>query len=79
MKIKVQKWGNNLGLRIPKSFAREARLDDGSPVDKKMEKETIIIKTLNPSFKLNDLLAKITSENIHKEINTGDNVGKEIW
>ena len=79
MKTKVQKWGNSLGLRIPKSFAQEINLDDGSLVDIKIEKETIIIKSLSPSFKLNNLLAKITPENIHNEIVIEKNVGKEIW
>ncbi len=79
MKTKIKKWGNSLGLQIPKSFAQETNLDDGSPVDIKVEKEAIIIKSLKSSFKLNDLLAKITPENIHNEIVIGKNVGKEIW
>ena len=79
MKTKIKKWGNSLGLRIPKSFAQETNSDDGSPVDIKVEKEAIIIKSLKSSFKLNDLLAKITPENIHNEIVIGKNVGKETW
>jgi antitoxin component of MazEF toxin-antitoxin module len=29
----VSKWGNSLGLRLPKSVAREARLDEGYPFE----------------------------------------------
>ena len=79
MKTKVQKWGNSLGLRIPKTIAQEARIDDGSSVDIKIEGEKLIIKSLRSSFNLDDLLAKVTPQNIHEEIDTGQNIGKEVW
>ena len=79
MKTKVQKWGNSLGLRIPKTFAQEARIDDGSPVDIKIEGKKLVIKSLRSSFNLDDLLAQVTPQNIHEEIDTGQNIGKEVW
>jgi antitoxin MazE len=33
MKIQVKKWGNSLAIRIPKSFALETEIDNGSMVD----------------------------------------------
>jgi antitoxin MazE len=33
MKTKVQKWGNSLALRIPKSFANEIGLRKETPVE----------------------------------------------
>src|SRR5687767_1008983 len=33
MKTRIQKWGNSLALRIPKSFAAEAQLKEGAPVE----------------------------------------------
>lgn len=78
MKTKVQKWGNSLGLRIPKTFAQEARIDDGSSVDIKIEGKKLIIKSLKPSFNLEKLLARVTPQNIHNEIDTGQNIGKEV-
>ncbi len=79
MKTKVQKWGNSLGLRIPKTFAQEARIDDGSPVDIKIEGKKLVIKSLRSSFNLDDLLAQVTPQNIHEEIDTGQNIGREVW
>lgn len=79
MKTKVQKWGNSLGLRIPKTFAQEARIDDGSPVDIKIEDKKLVIKSLRSSFNLDDLLAQVTPQNIHEEIDTGQNIGREVW
>ena len=33
MRLRVQKWGNSLALRIPKPFAQEARVKQGSVVN----------------------------------------------
>ena len=79
MKIKIQKWGNSLGLRIPKIFAQEARIDNGTSVDIKVEGKKLVIKSLKASFNLDALLAQVTPQNTHKEIDTGQNIGKEVW
>lgn len=79
MKTKIQKWGNSLGLRIPKIFAQEARIDNGVSVDIKIEGKKLVIKPLKASFDLDFLLAQVTPQNIHKEIDTGQNIGKEVW
>jgi len=33
MLIKIQKWGNSLALRIPKSFAADAQIKNNSIVE----------------------------------------------
>ncbi|HPP87129.1 MAG TPA: AbrB/MazE/SpoVT family DNA-binding domain-containing protein [bacterium] len=77
--MKVQKWGNSLGVRIPKPFVEETQISDGYFVDINFDGENIIIKPVKKTYRLNDLLKKINPKNIHKEINTGKSVGKEIW
>ena len=79
MKSKVQKWGNSLGLRIPKSFAKEAKLSEGSSVDIHLKGETLIVQSAKPAYKLKDLLAGITAANLHREVDTGSRRGKEAW
>jgi len=37
MQTKIQKWGNSLGLRIPRSFAAEAQVEEGATVDLSVE------------------------------------------
>jgi len=37
MQTKIQKWGNSLGLRIPRSFAAEAQVAEGATVDLSVE------------------------------------------
>lgn len=80
MKIQIQKWGNSLALRIPKSFAVESKIEQGSTVEVSLDKGKIIVfPVAEPEFTLNELLTRITPENLHGETNTGAPVGKEIW
>lgn len=80
MKSTVQKWGNSLAIRIPKSFANEINLSQGAEIDLVLFDNKIQIEpTKKKKLTLSDLLSKVTEENIHQEIDTGDPVGKEIW
>ncbi|WP_134705027.1 AbrB/MazE/SpoVT family DNA-binding domain-containing protein [Ammoniphilus sp. YIM 78166] len=68
--LQVQKWGNSLGIRIPKAIAKKIGLEEGSEIDLDIEDDKIVIK--RKSKNLNELLLKITPKNIHKEVSTGD-------
>jgi len=80
MLAKVQKWGNSLCLRIPKAFAAEAAVEEGSTVDISVGDEEIIVRPVRVrTFQLQDLLAEITEENLHDEIEVGASQGRESW
>ena len=80
MKTKIQKWGNSLGLRIPKSFAEEVAVDAGTTVDVSVSNGNLIIKPLDPNaYTLQDLLNQVTKHNVHHEVSTGQPEGKEVW
>ncbi|MEW6111609.1 MAG: AbrB/MazE/SpoVT family DNA-binding domain-containing protein [Thermodesulfobacteriota bacterium] len=80
MKTRVQKWGNSLALRIPKAFAAEVGVSENSLVDVSLVDERLVITPLPvPSVTLEHLLAGITDENLHGEIDTGPSVGREAW
>jgi antitoxin MazE len=80
MRTKVVKWGNSLGLRIPKSFAEEVRVAEGSTVDLSMEDGRLVIRVATqPEFSLEELLDGITAENLHSEVDSGGSVGGEEW
>jgi antitoxin MazE len=78
MEAVVKKWGNSLGIRIPSLIVRELALKDGSFVDINDKGKVIIIKPIKKN-KLSEMLSNINEQNIHKEIETGGSVGKEIW
>ena len=80
MLTKIQKWGNSLGLRIPKSFAAEAEVEEGSTVDLAIENGELVIRPVRrPRLTLEAMLAGITEQNLHEEIGTGVSVGREEW
>jgi antitoxin MazE len=78
MEAVVKKWGNSLGIRIPNLIVHELALKDGSYVDINDRGKVIIIKPIQKN-KLSEMLSNINEQNIHKEIETGNPVGKEIW
>ena len=78
MEAVVRKWGNSLGIRIPNLIVRELSLKDGLTVDIKKKENEIIIKPVQKKL-LSEMLNEINEKNIHKEIETGSLVGKEIW
>ncbi len=80
MHTKIQRWGNSLGLRIPKSFAEQIEIEAGSEVDLLVKEGEVIIRPRRgPRYNLSDLLHGITAKNIHEEIETGGSVGREVW
>jgi antitoxin MazE len=58
MKVQVQKWGNSLALRIPKSFAVETGIENGSTVEVTLEKGAIVMKPVREGINLEDLLSE---------------------
>ena len=74
----IQKWGNSLGIRIPKAIASELKLIDGTHVDLKYEEDKIVIYPIRKIL-LAEKLEKITKNNLHSEVKTGHSVGNETW
>lgn len=80
MLTRIQKWGNSLGLRIPKSFAEEAGVQAGSPVDISLDNGCLVVRTARSRlYRLDDLLSGVKKDNLHEEIRTGDAAGREAW
>lgn len=80
MVTRVQKWGNSLGLRIPKSCAEEADIADGSRVEISVKDGDLLIHSVEKrKFDLNTLLKRVNKNNLHGEVDTGYPVGDEAW
>lgn len=79
MQTRVQKWGNSLGVRIPRSLADELGVSPGSEVNLSTRGGELILKPTQPArLHLGDLLAAVTPTNLHGEVETGHAVGREI-
>lgn len=80
MVAKIKKWGNSLGLRIPKHIAEDAGVKEGSSVEILIDAGSLVIRPVqNKKYQLSDLLAQVRKDNLHAEISTGENVGREAW
>lgn len=80
MITRIQKWGNSLALRIPKSFAVEAGLKQNASVQIILQDGKLVVLPLpEKPNSLDDLLAEVTEQNLHHEFNTGSAVGNEAW
>ena len=80
MVTRIQKWGNSLGLRIPRAFAAQVEVEAGSAVDICVENGELIIRPVRRrQYVLSEVLEGVTPGNLHEEISTGDPVGTEAW
>ena len=80
VQTKIQKWGNSLGLRIPRSFAAEVQVGEGSTVDITLEQGCLRVRPVrNRKYLLSELVEGIRPRNRHADIPTGPAVGREIW
>ena len=75
----VSKWGNSLGLRLPKSVARDAHLDEGDTVEVSFDNGAIVIRPSRPRYSLDELVGRITARNRHSESDWGGPLGDEVW
>lgn len=80
MLTKVQKWGNSIALRIPKAFADEIQIASDSAVELTIEDGKLVIAPVEREvYSLEELLARVTPENVHAEVDWGERVGDEVW
>jgi antitoxin MazE len=79
MRVTVKKWGNSASVRIPAAVMDAAKVRLDQAVDIREERGRIVIEPVRtPEFNLDDLVAGITDENRHSEIDFGVPVGNEI-
>lgn len=76
----VKKWGNSAAVRIPAAVLAAAKVSLEQAVDVREEAGRIIIEpTRSTRYDLDGLLALITPENLHEEVDTGPQQGREAW
>jgi antitoxin MazE len=78
--------GQRRTITIPGELCRDLGIEEGVPIE--LTKEAGRRLSLQPLERtpsdgsvanLNDLLARVTRENLHGEVSTGDAVGQETW
>lgn len=78
MEAVIRKWGNSPALRLPSAVMKSAALEMEQHVIITATKGRIVIEPVSrPEYKLADLLARMTDENAHDEVDFGGPVGQE--
>ena len=78
MKTKIQRWGNSLAVRVPKAIAETVGLRRDDEVTMEVDDGKVILLPRRGGFRLEDLLAGITDENLHAPVDTGEPTGREL-
>lgn len=80
MQTKFQRWGNSLGLRIPRSFTEEAGVEAGSEVDLSVQDGDLVVRAAKRrTYRRSALREKVTAKNLHGDVDTGESIGREVW
>lgn len=79
MKTKIQKWGNSLGVRLPKSITEQKSLKAGTGVFVVLKNDQIVIEPMEEEMSLESLLSSVSKANLHEETEWSEARGNEIW
>ena len=77
MRTLIEKWGNSLVVRLPKSLSSDAHLSEGTPVELQVEGDRLVITLARAKFELSELLSQFKPEHRHGEVNWGAGCGEE--
>ena len=76
-KSHVSKWGASLAVRIPKSVAEQWGVREGSAIEIVPRGDQVVLR--KKTYDLDAMLAEITPDNLHAELDMGGPVGNEAW
>ena len=80
MTTTLQKWGNSLAVRIPKTVANDVALGEGEMVDLQIANGQIVIAPIRAKkYRCDDLVTRINRKNRHPEVPVGKRRGREVW
>jgi antitoxin MazE len=78
-RVRVVKWGNSQAVRLPKAVLEEVHMREGDELTVRVEDGRIALEPATPAVTLEQLIAGITPQNLHKEQDWGKPVGNETW
>ena len=76
MKVQVARWGNSLGVRVPKDLVRRVGLKEGASVEMTADDDRIVIEVRRED-RLAELLRGMTPKAMAEAFDWGDDVGRE--
>jgi antitoxin MazE len=80
MSVTLYKWGNSVGLRVPKPLLYQLGLKEGGQVDVKVEGNRLVIEPVrHRRYTMAELLEGFTPDNRPGEVDWGERVAREVW
>lgn len=73
----LKKWGNSPAVRLPAAIMEAAHLALDQSVELRVEQGRVVIEPVLPAYSLDELLAGMTAQNCHVEVDFGAAEGKE--
>ena len=73
----IAQWGSSLAVRIPKPLAEEWGVHAGSAIEMTTDGDRLTLT--KRVYDLDEMLSRVTSENLHSEWDMGTVQGKEAW
>ena len=78
-RVQISKWGNSLGLRVPRDVAAQTGLTDGAQVDVEARDDgSIVIRKAKPRYTLEELIAGMTPDKEHPALFDDEPRGREF-
>jgi antitoxin MazE len=77
MRTRVAKWGNSLGVRLPKDLASDLHLEEGSEIELTIRDGALVARPAGPRYTLADLLVGMTPDAVRAAFEWGPDVGRE--
>ena len=80
MEIRIQKWGNFYGIRIPSNIIKSLNIKVNDVLDiEQIDKKIVISISDKNKISLLEKFKKYNGENLAKDFSWDESVGKEIW
>ena len=84
MRITVARWGNSLGIRVPKVIAEALRLSEGSGVEIEQIDGAFVVRPSGRApiarYNVADLVAAMGPADLEpRELDWGSSRGSEVW
>ena len=80
MSVTLHRWGNSVGLRVPKPLLEQLGLGEGSTVELRVENGRLIVEPERKRrLTMAELLEGITPDDRPELVDWGPPVGREVW
>lgn len=80
MAVTLHRWGNSIGLRVPRPMLAQLGLTAGSRVDIRIEGSRLVMEPVRPKrLSMSELLEGFAPDDRPDEIDWGEPVGREVW